>query len=983
MNFINNLVIKKKLLLLISLPILALLYFTISQNIEVYNKLNKLEKVEPLVESSTIISRLVHETQKERGMTAGYLGSKGKKFSTKLKGQRELTDKVFAEFESFVKNIEFDNSTKNIKANFQKAINQLKQRNSIRSSVDSFKIKASKAISYYTNINTIVLDSIMEIAKHIDNVHIAEEIISYANFLMAKERAGIERAVGTNTLSRDSFGSGMRTKFSNLISEQKTFLKVFRYYASTEALVFYEKQMKSKAVNEVNRIRKTLLSSIEKHAIIAHIEALVGYGGLIHNYKNFVIRADSKYQERVQTQYNEILEYIDKYNSLGNVTQEEKKLLEDFTFVVTKYYKGLESIEFAVDPDDVKAVDEIIKVDDTPAVKALKKLATGLFSDESTYWFEQITKKINSLKKVDDFLSEELHHNIYAYDSSLTQQLTIVLTLSIVILLVVFVFATAITKNIITSLHTFKEGLGYFFEYAIREKDYLKPMEVNGSDEFAQMTAEMNEQIKKTEYIIEQDKKVVIEIDEIMKKVRSGFFVFSIKQRGATSEVEALRQNINDMLSDTKIKLDAVNKILDSYASGNYDYKFDEVKRNKMYGDMGSLLTSTMLLGTSTSQLMAMISNAGDELRSTTQVLTGSSQRLSTSSNAQAASLEETAAAVEQITSNIQNNSETVTSMSFLADELNSTAKTGEELASQTASAMDEINQKVTAINEAITVIDQIAFQTNILSLNAAVEAATAGEAGKGFAVVAQEVRNLAARSAEAAKDIKDLVEDATSKSNIGKDTSIKMIEGYGTLNEKVIQTKEMIDTVTSASKEQEEGMLQINDAINNLDQTTQENASTASQIDGLASQVSVLSDRLMTITSQASFDQNIKNQVCDVDLVREVSKYKNDHINFKDNNFAKLDSLENWSVTDFKSCNLGKWIGNCESEGKEFVNSTIWSSVKQTHEKLHGYVQEYVTLSSQKADNNELDSISKNIEESTYEIFNKLDELLEHNCSK
>ncbi len=82
---------------------------------------------------------------------------------------------------------------------------------------------------------------------------------------------------------------------------------------------------------------------------------------------------------------------------------------------------------------------------------------------------------------------------------------------------------------------------------------------------------------------------------------------------------------------------------------------------------------------------------------------------------------------------------------------------------------MDEINEQVNSINEAITVIDQIAFQTNILSLNAAVEAATAGEAGKGFAVVAQEVRNLAARSAEAAKEIKELVETATTKANSGK----------------------------------------------------------------------------------------------------------------------------------------------------------------------------------------------------------------------
>merc|ERR1711879_104182 len=127
----------------------------------------------------------------------------------------------------------------------------------------------------------------------------------------------------------------------------------------------------------------------------------------------------------------------------------------------------------------------------------------------------------------------------------------------------------------------------------------------------------------------------------------------------------------------------------------------------------------------------------------------------------------------------------------------------------------DDIDTQVHSINEAITVIDQIAFQTNILSLNAAVEAATAGEAGKGFAVVAQEVRNLASRSAEAAKEIKHLVEDANIKANEGKQISDKMIKGYASLNESISKTIELIEDISNSSKEQQSGILQINDAIN------------------------------------------------------------------------------------------------------------------------------------------------------------------------
>ncbi|MFW0692948.1 methyl-accepting chemotaxis protein [Aliarcobacter butzleri] len=175
--------------------------------------------------------------------------------------------------------------------------------------------------------------------------------------------------------------------------------------------------------------------------------------------------------------------------------------------------------------------------------------------------------------------------------------------------------------------------------------------------------------------------------------------------------------------------------------------------------------------------------------------------------------------------------------MANLSNDVKNSVILGEKLANQTNLSMDEINTQVTAINEAISVIDQIAFQTNILSLNAAVEAATAGEAGKGFAVVAQEVRNLASRSAEAAREIKDLVENATSKANQGKIISDEMSKGYDNLNKLISETIDIIKDVSVASNEQLQGIEQINDAISMLDRVTQENAHEATKVANIANE--------------------------------------------------------------------------------------------------------------------------------------------------
>ncbi|MDK2081211.1 methyl-accepting chemotaxis protein, partial [Aliarcobacter butzleri] len=266
------------------------------------------------------------------------------------------------------------------------------------------------------------------------------------------------------------------------------------------------------------------------------------------------------------------------------------------------------------------------------------------------------------------------------------------------------------------------------------------------------------------------------------------------------------------------------------------------------------LATGVNTLGDSITEMLIENKSIGLQLDKSSNVLLSNVDKLNISSNEAAASLEQTAASLEQITSNIRNNTQNVSKMTQYSKELTNSAVEGEKLANQTTNAMEDINTQVTAINEAISVIDNIAFQTNILSLNAAVEAATAGEAGKGFAVVAGEVRNLASRSAEAAREIKTIVENATLKTNLGKDIANNMITGYKKLNENISNSTKLISDIENSSREQLLGIEQINNAINQLDGQTQQNASIASQTHEIATSTDNIAKLIVSKTNEKKF---------------------------------------------------------------------------------------------------------------------------------
>jgi len=424
--------------------------------------------------------------------------------------------------------------------------------------------------------------------------------------------------------------------------------------------------------------------------------------------------------------------------------------------------------------------------------------------------------------------------------------------LAIITLLIGF-FGTRTALNLAKSIKIFHTGLNNFFDFINRKVSSLQPMYVKGDDEIAIMSQGVNKNIEIVSKEIQDDMKVMGEVVITLDKVEQGIYGCQIKSHSKNPMVETLASTINKMLSVINEDMSQLRSRLEEY--GNNDFRNKVSISPKLKEDMLAVMQSVNILGDSLSTSAKANLNNGRHLEKSSSTMSHSVNNLANKANQQAASLEETAAAVEEITSITRNNANNASQMSQLGSKVNKAVSDGMILANQTSQAMDSINEQVSAINEAITVIDQISFQTNILSLNAAVEAATAGEAGKGFAVVAQEVRNLASRSAEAAKEIKTLVENAATKANEGKKVSDEMIQGYETLNTNTSETIHLIEDVSAASKEQMTGIEQINDSVTMLDRVTQENAHEADAVAQIAHDVSKLANELVSDASSKKFN--------------------------------------------------------------------------------------------------------------------------------
>lgn len=407
-------------------------------------------------------------------------------------------------------------------------------------------------------------------------------------------------------------------------------------------------------------------------------------------------------------------------------------------------------------------------------------------------------------------------------------------------------FSQRITANFVGDLDKLKQGVNQSADnitqvmeqfgrtmQALRDGDF--GIEINCTAKGAYLEMMDNAQAAMTEM-----NQIITQVNEVMGAMENGEFDRQIEV-DARGDMKLLKDRINHSMDKLNLAIQDITRVVVAQSKGDLTQQI----YNEYSGDLDQLKQAVNSSLRSLMEIVSQAVTAANIVQSESTEVSRGAHDLSQRMQQQAAALEQTSATMHQMNSAVQNNTNNAMQAADLASKVQAQATTGEQVMQKNIHAMAEIEESSRSIGEIVALIDSIAFQTNLLALNAAVEAARAGENGRGFAVVAGEVRALAQKSADAARDIRELIDDSIERVADGNKLAAESGRHLMEIVASIGEINKVISQIASASREQAEGVSQVHLAINDIDSVTQQNAALVEETTAAAESMSSQAQQL------------------------------------------------------------------------------------------------------------------------------------------